>query len=108
MNMTDLVALDDDLDKTQTAHRIIFFNGKHEWAPSNTIDIAFAALQFDLMRNKLVAKNDSLINAFISNSKKRIDSATKKNDFIQADNECILSENMLNGIADVSWFKQKD
>ena len=108
MNMTDLVALNNDLDKTQTKHRLLFFNGKHEWAPASTMDIAFAGLQFDLMRNKLLAKNDSLINAYITNSKKRIDSVTDKNDLIQAENECVLSENMLDEIADVSWFKQKD
>ena len=108
MNMTDLVALNNDLNKTQTKHRLLFFNGKHEWAPASTMDIAFAGLQFDLMRNKMLAKNDSLINAYITNSKKRIDSVTDKNDLIQAENECILSENMLDEIADVSWFKQKD
>ena len=42
MNMTDLVSINTDLDKTQTRHRIIFFAGKHEWAPENAMDIAFA------------------------------------------------------------------
>jgi hypothetical protein len=108
MNMTDLVALNNDLDKTQTKHRLILFNGKHEWAPESAMDIAFAGLQFDAMRNHVVAKKDSLINIFINNSKKRIDSSIKKNDFIQAENECTLAVNMLDGITDINWFKQKD
>ncbi|MEP6466200.1 MAG: hypothetical protein ABJB05_07825 [Parafilimonas sp.] len=108
MNMTDIVALNNELDKTQTAHRIIFFNGKHEWAPLSVLNIAFQGLQLDAMRNNLVVKNDSLINAYISNSKKRLDSVIHKNDLIQAENECILSINMLDGIADVNWFKEKD
>ncbi len=108
MNMTDLVALNDDLNKTQTKHRIIFFKGKHEWAPETAMDIAFAGLQLDAMRNNFISKNDSFINAFISNSKKRLDEDIKKNDLLQAKNECILSANMLDELADVSWFKQKE
>ncbi|MBV9963315.1 MAG: hypothetical protein JO072_13810 [Parafilimonas sp.] len=108
MNMTDLVAINNALDNTQTKHRIIFFNGKHEWSPINIMDIAFAGLEFDAMRNNAIQKTGLMINAFINNSKKRIDAAIKGNDYIQASNECILSINMLNGIADASWFKQKD
>ena len=42
MNMTDLVAINNSLDKTATRHRLIFFDGKHEWAPESTMNIAFA------------------------------------------------------------------
>ncbi len=108
MNMTEIVALNNDLDKTQTKHRIIFFNGKHEWCPANTMNIAFAGLCFDAMRNKIIAGNDTLINTFISNSKKRIDSCVKKNDWIEASNECVLSINMLDGLTDVSFLNQKN
>jgi len=108
MNMTDLIVLNDELDKTQTKHRIIFFNGKHEWAPESAMNISFAGLQFDAMRNKFIAKNDSFINAYINDSKKRLDENLRKHDFIQAERECTLSVNMLDGITDVSWFKEKD
>ncbi len=107
MNMTDLVALDNDLNKTQTKHRIIFFNGKHEWAPDSVMDIAFAGLQLDLMRKKFIAKNDSFVNAYIDNSKKRLNADIKRNDLIQAERECMLSINMLDGVADESFFQQK-
>ncbi|MGH2564462.1 MAG: hypothetical protein ACRDE5_08115, partial [Ginsengibacter sp.] len=40
LNMTDLVAITNGLDQTQTRHRIIFFDGIHEWAPEKTMDIA--------------------------------------------------------------------
>ncbi len=108
MNMTDLVALNNDLDKTQTKHRIILFNGKHEWSPAGTMNIAFAGLEFDAMRNNVIPKNDLLVNTYTSNSKKRIDSSINKNDWIQASNECTLSVNMLDGITDVNWFNEKN
>jgi hypothetical protein len=108
MNMTDLVAINNALDKTQTKHRIIFFNGKHEWAPEATMRIAFAGLQFDAMRNKLIPKNDLFINTYINSNKKRVDSSVKENDWIQASNECTLSINMLDGLGDESWFNEKN
>jgi hypothetical protein len=107
MNMTDLIVLDNDLKKTQTKHRIIFFNGKHEWAPDSVMDIAFAGLQLDLMRKKFISKNDSFVNAYIDNSKKRLNTAIKKNDLITAVRECTLSMNMLEGVTDAGSFQQK-
>ncbi len=109
MNMTDLVALNNELDKTQTRHRIILFNGKHEWAPASTMNIAFEGLQLDAMYNKLIPKNNSLINSYISGSKKRLNDFIKTNDLIRADEECKLSINMLNGLTEeINWFKEKD
>jgi hypothetical protein len=108
MNMTDLVSLNNALDKTQTRHRIILFDGKHEWAPENTMSTAFAGLQFDAMHDRTIPKNDSLIKVFTTNSKNRIDIATNKNDWIQASNECMLSISMLDGVADAGWFKEKN
>lgn len=109
MNMTDLIALNNELDKTQTRHRIILFNGKHEWSPASTMNIAFGGLQLDAMYNKLIPKNDSLINVYISNSKKRLNDDVRSKDLLQADEECKLSINMLDGLTDeVNWFKEKD
>lgn len=109
MNMTDLVALNSELDKTQTRHRIILFDGKHEWAPASTMNIAFESLEFDAMHDKLINKNDSLVNAFINESKKRLNDDLKTNDLLQADEECKLSINMLSELTDdANWFKEKD
>jgi predicted esterase len=108
MNMTDIVALNNDLDKTQTHHRLILFNGKHEWCPVSTMNIAFTGLELDAMHNNIIPKNDSLINAFITNSKRRIEVSLKKNDYIQASDECMLALNMLDGLTGAAFFKQKN
>ncbi len=109
MNMTDLVALNNKLDKTQTRHRIIFFDGKHEWSPQSIMSIAFTGLQLDAIKDKLIPKKDSLINIYISNSKKRLNDDIKMNDLIKANEECQLSINMLNGLTDeTNWFKEKN
>jgi hypothetical protein len=108
MNMTDLVAFNNELGKTQTGHRIILFDGKHEWCPEATMNIAFAGLDFDAMRNKTMATNDSLIQAFTGNSKKRVAAARQKKDYLQASGECVLTMNMLNGLTDISYFNQQN
>ena len=109
MNMTDLVGLNNQFDQTQTRHRIIFFDGKHEWSPAAVMNIAFTGLELDAMRDKLIPKKDSLINAYIEDSKKRLNDDLKANDLIKADEECKLSINMLNGLSNqVNWFNEKD
>jgi hypothetical protein len=109
MNMTDLVAISNDLDNTQTRHRIIFFDGKHEWAPASTMNIAFAGLQLDAMHEKLIPVNDVFINNFIAGSSKKVSDYLKKNHLIKAEQECKLSINMLNGLTnELNWFKEKD
>lgn len=45
MNMTDLVDFDRALDGTRTQHRILFFNGTHEWAPDSVMRVAFMGLR---------------------------------------------------------------
>jgi len=109
MNMTDLVAITNDLDKTLTRHRIIFFDGIHEWAPESTMNIAFAGLQLDAMHEKLMPNDNLFINHFIANSKKRIADYLNTKNYIKAEEECKLSISMLDGLTvEVNWFKEKD
>jgi pimeloyl-ACP methyl ester carboxylesterase len=108
MNMTELVAINAAFDKTATRHRIILFNGKHEWAPAKTMDNAFAGLQFDAMYNKLLPVNDSLINGFVINNKKAVEAYNKANNLVKAVAECTLTINLLQGLTnEVNWFKEK-
>jgi hypothetical protein len=109
MNMTDLVATTNDLDKTQTRHRIIFFKGKHEWAPEATMNLAFEGLQLDAMRDKIIAKDDAFTSNYVAASKKVVDESAKANDLLEAVQECKLSINMLSNLTDeTSWFSGKE
>lgn len=109
MNMTDLVSISNDLDKTKTKHRIIFFKGKHEWCPQTTMDIAFAGLQLDAMSVKEIPEDNSFINNYISESRKRLNDFIADKDLIAADRECKISTNMLTGLGNTAnFFKEKD
>jgi hypothetical protein len=109
MNMTDLVAISNEFDKTQTRHRIIFFDGKHEWAPENAMSTAFAALQLDAMSEKLIPKDNAFINDYVFKSKKGFDEYYKTNNLIRAERECKLAISILDGLTtEANWFKQKE
>ncbi|QEC69950.1 hypothetical protein FRZ67_22605 [Panacibacter ginsenosidivorans] len=109
MNMTDLVAFSSELDKTKTKHRILLFDGKHEWAPESTMNIAFAGLQLDAMRGKIIPADNIFINDFIAKSKQQINAYTAANKLVKAEQECKLSLSMLDGLTtERTWFKEKD
>lgn len=109
MNMTDLIAINNDFDKTQTRHRIILFNGKHEWAPENVMSIALEGLQLDAMQNHLLTKDDAFISHCVSEGRQRVSTASNAGNLMDAAQECSLSISMLDSLTDeVNWFKQKD
>ena len=107
MNMTDLVSIDNILDKTSTRHRIIFFDGIHEWAPETTMNTAFEGLQFDAMRKNLIPRDTAFIDKFISKNQKIIADNETKNDFLKAEEICRLAAGMLDGVTEkAGWFNQ--
>ncbi|HEY4151430.1 MAG TPA: hypothetical protein VGM41_20970 [Chitinophagaceae bacterium] len=107
LNLTDLEAIDYELDKSTTRHRIIFFNGKHEWAPEASMNLAFAGLQFDAMKDATIPKDEAFINGYIEKSKKRLSTDYKEGQLVKAGQECTLSIRLLDGLgAGVDWFRQ--
>jgi pimeloyl-ACP methyl ester carboxylesterase len=108
MNMTELVGITSGLDHTKTRHRIIFFDGKHEWSPVATMNLAFAGLQFDAMRESTLPRDAALIERYASASKKRLDAYVNAGQFIKAVRECTLSIGLLDGLsAETGWFREK-
>ena len=108
MNMTNVVTFCNDLEKTNTRHRMILFNGKHEWAPETAMNLAFEGLILDAMRSKQIPADNHFTNNYITESKKRIDGLIAENNLIKANDECNLSMNMLDGLTqEINFFKQK-
>ncbi len=108
MNLTDLLAFSNALDKTRTRHHIILFDGKHEWAPENTMGLAFAGLQFDAMRKALMPKDGASIDRYVAKSKKRLEADDQAGQLIKAARECSLSISFLDGLThEAAWFQQK-
>ncbi len=109
MNMTDLVAITNDLDKTQARHRIIFFDGIHEWAPESAMEIAFSGLELDAMHERLAKKDDNFIANIISSAKKKIEDDLRLGKYVKAAEICRFYTSCLDGLNDdVTWFKEKN
>jgi hypothetical protein len=105
MNMTELVAVTNGFDRTRTRHRILFFDGKHEWAPEATMHTAFEGLQFDAMRTRLIPRDDKAVTAYIAGSKRRLDADKQEGLLIKAHQECVLSVALLDGVTgEAGWF----
>jgi pimeloyl-ACP methyl ester carboxylesterase len=108
LNLTELVAVSGEFDKTHTRHRLILFDGKHEWAPVNTMGLAFAGLRFDAMRMGLTPKDNYFLSTYIAGSKKRLRAYLLTNQLIKASQECTLSISDLDGLSrQVNWFRQQ-
>ncbi len=109
MNMTDLVSIDKILNKSLVRHRIIFFNGIHQWAPVSTMRIAFEGLQFDAMQKNLIPQDTAFIRRFVVNNQKEIEAELKEKDLIKAQESCRLVTSMLDNVTDQSsWFHKKE
>ena len=108
LNFTDLVAISNELDKTQTRHRLVLFDGKHEWAPAGCMNTAFAGLQFDAMQQGLISRDIAFINGYVEKSKKSVENYGIANQPVKAVGECALSISFLEGLTDqAGWFKAK-
>ena len=108
MNRSDLISINKTLDKTQEHHRLILFNGKHEWAPEAVMNTAFAGFQFDAMRDDLIPDDPEFINNFISTNQKSIEQNLKENDFLAGNQNCQLMISMLDKLTDkINWFQKK-
>lgn len=100
MNLTDLVATQAELDKTKTRHRIIFFDGKHEWAPVNRMNLAFGGLRLDL-----APRDDRAVAAYSALGRQQVEEYFKNNRLIRAAQECQLWIALLGEQS--GWFKEK-
>ncbi|MGN6297738.1 MAG: hypothetical protein ACTHM7_13215 [Ginsengibacter sp.] len=109
LNMTDLAAIDNLLDKTNTHHRIIYFEGIHEWAPETTMAIAFEGWQLDAMRDKQIPADTLFIHRFATQMKQIVDKKMNQNQLIKAQQNCKLGVVLLQGFQDEQdWFVQKE
>jgi pimeloyl-ACP methyl ester carboxylesterase len=108
MNLTELVAISRELDKTRTRHRIIVFDGKHEWAPLSVMDQAFAGWQLEAMHDGVLHKDGSFIARRVAADKKRVTEAVRAGQLIRAEQACRVAVSYLDGLTgEADWFRQQ-
>jgi pimeloyl-ACP methyl ester carboxylesterase len=87
MNMTELVELSRQLDHTSTVHRLLTFDGKHEWAPVATMEVALSSLELDAIRAGLLPGDPGKTNRFLVAAQKRIADYEKAGRLLKAAQE---------------------
>lgn len=110
MNMLQVLAFNNGLNNTATKHRLILFEGKHEWAPAAAMNIAFTALEFDNMQRDPAKLNTGFINRYITQSRQKLEAFVKTGLFINAKRECDITLSFLDGLSltdDIKWFTQQ-
>ena len=108
MNMTDLVSLNAAMDRTRTHHRLLLFDGIHEWAPESVMDLVFGGWVLDAMKAGLQPKDGDFITRYAGKCKTRVDAMQAKGDLVRAEQESKFAYAMLEGLgADGNWFRDK-
>lgn len=108
MNLTDLASVSTALDKTQTRHRFIGFDGKHEWAPLTVMDRAFAGWQLEAMHDRLLPQDPAFIRRIVAADRSRIEMAIRAGEYIRAEQACRVAASYLDGLTpDAENFRQK-
>jgi uncharacterized membrane protein YkvA (DUF1232 family) len=108
MNLTEMLGLNDEMQRTRTRHRLLFFDGKHEWAPESTMGIAFGGLRLDAMQVASAPADKDLIGKFAAAGERRVNAYMQANQLVRAWRECQAMISFLDGLTgQVAWFQEK-
>jgi predicted esterase len=101
MNYTEVINLDNALEKLNSNNCLIEWNGKHEWSGSSVFKDAFAWSLFNAMKKKLVRQDDELVQKFIKDNSKSLSNVY--------DEELRLRKIIVfaNGLTDISAFERR-
>jgi hypothetical protein len=104
MNYTDVLQFYENSKGANPNSAMIEFDGKHEWPDAKVFENAFYWIHFQTERPK---PDSSLIAAFAKKSNTAIASDKAKNDWVAAYQDCRAAFIFLNGISDVSSYKDQ-
>lgn len=108
MNLTELVAISAALDKTRTRHRIIVFDGKHEWAPVAVMNHAFAGWQLEAMHDGVLARDAAFITRTVEGDRSRVEADSRIGQLIRAEQTCRVATSFLDGLTpEAAWFRDR-
>lgn len=107
MNYNELVILEKTFEKSNLSHILLTFDGKHEWAPIETMHDAFLWLHLSAVKNKTIERNEDFIKDFELTNNDATKTAKDKKENYKA---LILYKKLtafLNGIFDISFYQKE-
>ncbi len=101
-NLTEMLQLDENLEKAGFQHHLLTFNGIHQWPPKELIPDIFTWLRFDAIRQKSIPADRSEINRFIEQNDKLSSDFANQNKFPEQQEIYLKMSHYLSGITDVA------
>jgi predicted esterase len=101
LNYTEVIALDNALEKKGSPHCLVQWNGKHEWPDSVIFKNAMQWSLFNAMKKNLVQRNDEAVQKFIMENLKT------SSDVLEEELRQRKMIAFVKGLADVSSVEQK-
>ena len=93
-----------DLSGHNIKHRLLVFDGKHEWPPLATMDEAFLWMELNQMRKNPKEKNEALISKAIEEATKELQNDLNKKEMLAAYECCRKTINFYENLGDLSYF----
>ena len=86
-NYSELIPLQDALEKATFPHRLRIFDGLHEWAPPMVIDEALAWFRIQAMKSQREPRDDEFLSAQFETAERRAAAFEQSGDLLEASRE---------------------
>ncbi len=106
-NLGEMEQLDMALEQNGFTHQLLTSSGIHGWPSATDFQTGLLWLQLNAMKTHLQPVNDTLIKTFKTDFDKRIATATLAKDWTKARNLVSGTERALNGLADITAYRQQ-
>jgi len=106
-NYSEVVRMDDELEKLRYAHFMHIFEGPHQWAPASSMDEALSWFRLQAMKNSHESRDPSFAAAFVAQEKQRAQSFGQSGDTYFAWKEYRQAARAIAGLADDSSLRAK-
>ena len=107
LNYSEVVRMDDELEKLRYAHFMHIFEGPHQWAPASSMDEALLWFRLQAMKNKPEIRDDSFAAAFVAQETQRAQAFEQSGDTYFAWKEYRQTARAVAGLADNSRLRAK-
>src|SRR5699024_4028749 len=86
LNFTQMMDLDRVLSNKKIAHRLLLFDGVHNWAPSEVMKRALSGILINSMLSGSTKKDSAFIRRFITKNDKNISILMNQKKWLKASN----------------------
>lgn len=106
-NYSELIPLQDQLEQAGYPHWLRVFDGRHEWAPAEVMEEAFAWFRIEAMHDKREPRDDGFVAAQLKRAVSVAEESATKGDVLFAWRQYKQTAATFDGLADVAEIRAK-